>query len=167
MTVAAGPRILVVTVGNPDRADDGVGPRVAVRLEGRLPPDAALIVSGGDMLGLVETWAGREALICVDASAPMGAPGRIRRIEALTEEVPRGGPSASSHFFGLAEALALSRELGMLPRSVILYAVEAARFDLAAAMTPAVEEAVVEVAERVIAEVRRLSAAAMETAADA
>ena len=161
------PRILVVAVGNADRADDGVGPRVASRLEGRLPPDSELVVSGGDMLGLVDRWRGCDALVCVDASAPLGAPGKIRRIDAWREDLPPGRPGASSHAFGLAETIALARELRTLPGTVILYAVEGACFDAGAAMTPAVAESAAEVAGRVLAELRQLSLAPMETASDA
>jgi hydrogenase maturation protease len=152
-------KILVVAVGNPDRADDGVGALVGARLAGRLPPDTALIVRTGDILGLIEDWADSDALICIDAAEPMGAPGRIRRIDGATEDLPGGCSRASSHAFGLAEAIALARELRLLPEVVIVYAVEGGCFDAGALMTPAVDEAAFEVAERVASEVRQLTVA--------
>lgn len=150
-------RILVVAIGNPDRGDDGAGALVAARLADRLPANAALLVRHGDILSVVEECAGFEALICVDAAAPMTAPGRIHRLEANDGELPRGVSVTSSHAMGLAEALALARTLGSLPASVTVYAIEGACFDSGAPLTSQVAAAADEVADRIVAEIRRLA----------
>jgi hydrogenase maturation protease len=157
VSACSGKKIIVVAIGNPDRADDGVGALVGARLAGLLPADVALVVRAGDILGLIEDWAGCDAVVCVDAAAPMGAPGRVRRIDLATTELPPGESFGSSHAFGLAEAIALARELRVLPDRVVIYAVEGERFDGAASMTPAVAAAVYDVAERIVNEVDRLS----------
>ncbi len=154
---AAPPRkVLVVAVGNPDRSDDGVGALVAMKLAGRLPPDTALIARSSDILALIEDWAGFDALVCIDAAAPMRAPGLIHRIDAAVGDLPRDASFASSHAYGLAEAIALARTLGSLPETVIVYAIEGACFDVDAGMTPEVAAAAAAVADRVVAEVGRL-----------
>lgn len=150
------PKVLVVAIGNPDRADDGVGALVATRLAGRLPPDVTLVARRGDILSLIEDWASIDAVICIDAAAPMGGPGRIHRIDARAGELPHGVSFASSHAFGLAEAIALAGALRSLPGIVIVYAIEGASFDGGAAMTAEVTAAAAEVADRVVAEVGRL-----------
>ena len=150
------PKVLVVAIGNPDRADDGVGALVAAELAGRLPPDVALIMRSGDILSVMEDWAGFDAVVCIDAVAPMEGPGRIHRIDAGAGELPHGVSFASSHAFGLAEAIALAGALRSLPGTVIVYAVEGASFDGGAEMTPEVTAAAAEVADRVVAEVGRL-----------
>ena len=71
-------------------------------------------------------------------------------------ELPRDVTLVSSHAFGLPEALALARALGLLPREVVIYAVEGTCFDHGAALGEAVAAAVEEVADRVVAEVARL-----------
>jgi len=71
--------------------------------------------------------------------------------------LPQGASLPSSHAFGLAEAIALGRELQTLPKTVVIYAIEGACFDIGAPMTPEVASAVNEVAERIIEEVGRLS----------
>lgn len=149
-------KVLVVAIGNPDRADDGVGALVAAKLAERLPPDVSLVVRRGDILSLIEDWAGFDAVVCIDAVAPMERPGRIHRIDAGADELPHGASFASSHAFGLAEAIALAVALRSLPGTVIVYAVEGASFDGGAAMTPEVTAAAAEVADRVVAEVGRL-----------
>lgn len=150
-------RIIVLGIGNSDRADDGVGARVAARLAGRLPAEVTLVVRSGDILALVEDWASCDALVCVDAASPMGQPGRIYRFEAADGELPEGATLTSSHAFGLAEAIALARELQALPETVVIYTVEGACFDGGAPMTPQVVAAVNEVAGRIIEEVGRLN----------
>jgi hydrogenase maturation protease len=150
------PKVLVAAIGNPDRADDGAGALVAAGLAERLPPDVALVTRSGGILSLIEDWVGFDAVVCVDAAAPMGAPGRIHRIDAGNGELPRGLAFASSHAFGLAEAIALALTLKSLPPTVIVYAIEGAAFEAGAAMTPEVAAAAAAVADRVVAEVGRL-----------
>jgi hydrogenase maturation protease len=81
------PPVLVVGIGNPDRGDDGVGPLVVRQVAERLPPDLArhvgIIERTGDALALIDDWAGRDAVVLVDASAPVSAAGRVHRIDLL------------------------------------------------------------------------------------
>ena len=146
-------RIMVIGIGNPDCADDGVGLSVASRLTGRLPSGITLVTRSGDILGLVPDWAGCHRLVCVDAAAPMGQPGRVHRFDATDRNLPAGASLTSSHAFGLAEAIAIARELHLLPAAVTVYAIEGSRFDTGEQMTPEVAAAVDQVAELVIEEV--------------
>lgn len=146
-------KVLVVAIGNPDRGDDGVGALVATRIAGRLPPNVTLLFRSGDILSLVEEWSGFDALVCVDAAVPMGAPGCIHRIDAAAGELLRDISVTSSHAFGLAEAIALARTLRSLPETAIVYAIEGASFGEGVAVTPEVVAAAAEVADRVVAEV--------------
>jgi len=150
------PRVLVVAIGNPDCADDGAGALVAARLAGRLPRDVRLVARRGDILCLVADWAAYDAVVCIDAAASTGMPGRIHRIDAGAGELPPGVSFASSHAFGLAEVIALAAALGSLPATVIVYAIEGASFGRGGAMTPEVTRAAAAAADRVVAEVDRL-----------
>jgi len=147
-------RVQVLALGNADRGDDGLGPAVAARLRGRLPAGAELRVCGGDALGLIEGWAGLAALVCVDASAPAGEPGRIRRLEPAMDELV--AEPASCHGFGLAEALALARVLGLAPPRLVVYAVEGRSFRIGAPLSTEVAAAAEAVAGRILGEVGRL-----------
>jgi hydrogenase maturation protease len=150
------PRVLVAAIGNPDRADDGVGALVAAKLAGRLPTDVALIARRGDVISLIDDWACFDVVICIDAAASTGRPGRIDRIDAVADDLPQAASFASSHALGLAETIMLARTLGSLPGIVVVYAVEGACFAGGAAMTPEVMAAAAKVADRVVAEVGRL-----------
>jgi len=147
-------RILVACFGNPDRGDDGIGALVAQELEKRLPAGAELHVWSGDVLSLIGGCAGYGALICVDAAASMGAPGRIHRIEK--EQLARELLSTSTHGFGVADAVALVRTLQNTPEDIVIYAIEGVCFEAGSAMTPAVAAAASEAATLIAIEAREL-----------
>lgn len=148
--------VLVAAIGNQDCGDDGVGPLVATRLAGRLPAGVHLMTRGGDMLALIEDWATADALVLVDAAAALSAPGRIHRIDLATSELPRELARSSTHAFGLADAIALARAIHRAPARIIVFAVEGARFETGAPMTPEVAAAANTVAIRIVAEAASL-----------
>jgi hydrogenase maturation protease len=156
----ARPRVLVAAVGNPNRGDDGVGLLVAQKLSGRLPGEARLVVRSGDMMSLIEDWAGIDAAILVDAAAPNGSPGRVHRIDLAEEKLPPELSFSSSHAFGIAEAIELARVLDLAPKQIVVYAIEGACFDAGAPLTPAVLSAAIEVADCIAGEVRHILNAA-------
>jgi hydrogenase maturation protease len=148
----AGPKVLVLCLGNPDRGDDGIGAAIAEALAGRLPEGVALVARSGDMMTTIEDWAGIDALVCVDAAAPMGVPGRIHRIDLRTEELPRDMAFLSSHAFGLGDAIALARILGLAPHDIIVYAIEGTEFQGGAPMTAPVRAAIAPAADQIAAQ---------------
>jgi hydrogenase maturation protease len=148
--------VLVLCLGNPDRGDDAIGPSVAEALAGCLPAGAELMTRSGDMLSLVEDWDGYDALICVDAAAPMGEPGRIHRFDLAVQDLPPGMAFLSSHAFGLGEAVALARALGLAPRHIVVYAIEGESFETGAPISDRVAAAIAPAAERVATEATTL-----------
>jgi len=156
MSEVGGKRILVLGIGNADRGDDGIGPLVIEALAGRLPQEVELQVRSGDLLALIDDWAGFERVIIIDAAQCLDAPGRVHRVDALHEPLPLPASPASSHAFGLPEALALAQTLGGAPAGVTAYAVEGEDFAAGAAVTPKVRAAVPVVTDRVVREVHRV-----------
>lgn len=151
--VAVRRRIMVVGLGNPDRGDDGIGAVLARRLAERLPEEVTVLLRSGDLLALIEDWKGFDVVICIDAAAPMGRPGRIHRIDLTEDELPRGVAPTSSHAFGFGETVDLARALHSAPPRIIVYAIEGSCFDAGAAMTPEVAAAAAEATDRVAAEI--------------
>lgn len=137
-----GSRVVVSALGHPDRGDDAVGGRVARALRRLLPEDVPLQVHRADALSLLDHWRDCEAVVCVDAVAPMGQPGRIHRLDLSRDSLPPGGASTSSHALGLAETVALARALHLAPRRIIVYAIEGRCFDAGAPLSPPVAAAV-------------------------
>ncbi|MFC0602660.1 hydrogenase maturation protease [Streptomyces palmae] len=159
-------RIAVIGVGNEFRRDDGVGPAVIAGLERRaahrpLPAETRLSSSEGDPGRLIGLWDGAELAVVVDAAhVPGGRPGRVHRLESGGPEVWRPSGAASTHGFGLGEAVELSRALGRTPRHLVVYAVECADTALGRGLTPAVSAAVDPLVERIAQELARHRGAA-------
>jgi hydrogenase maturation protease len=151
--------VLVIGIGNPDRGDDAIGPAVAglVRRE-QACTGAEVITRSGDMLGLIEDWMRSDVAILIDAAAPRLQPGRTHRVDASSGALPHGltliSDRASTHSFGVAEALELGAILHRLPARLVLYAVEGACFEPGSPMTPAVAAAAATVAQDVLRELR-------------
>jgi hydrogenase maturation protease len=153
-------RPLVIGIGNADRADDAIGLVVANRLRAeRALRDHPIITRAADMLALIDEWAQSCGVILIDAAAPRSRPGHVHRIDVgvcgLPHELHLSG-CASTHAFGVAETIGLAQTLGKLPARFIIYAVEGARFEPGAAMTPAVAAAAETVAQSVLCELRGL-----------
>ncbi len=137
-------RIVVIGLGNEFRRDDGAGLAVVELLRARSLLGVNLLAGQGEPSGLLADWAGAALAIVVDAvvAAPL-VPGRLHRLEAARDgTVPASWPAAaSSHGFGLAEAIGLGAALGRLPGRLILHGVEAADLALGAGLSHAVAAA--------------------------
>lgn len=153
-------KLLVVGIGNPQRGDDGIGPLVVRRLSERISRELAARITiserSDDALALIDDWAGRNAVILVDAAATVSAPGRIHRFDLLHDILPIEISLSSTHAFGVADAVGLARTLGLLPSHLIVYAVEGAVFDFGAPVSHAVAASVDEVATRIAHELTLL-----------
>jgi hydrogenase maturation protease len=152
------PRVLVAGIGNPDRGDDGLAAAVLARLCGRLPPGVRLLAQSGDVLALIDEWDGFDAVILIDAAAPIARPGRVRRLDLAAGALPVGLPQPSTHAFGLGETVELARSLGRLPHRLALYLVEGANFETGAPLSAAVDAAADVVAGRILGEISTISA---------
>ena len=83
-----------------------------------------------------------DTVTVVDAVVGGGEVGDIVRVEAHDTEIDTAVPRTSSHSFGVAEAIALGRQLGELPRRLVVYGIEGRRFGVGAKMSPEVRAAV-------------------------
>jgi hydrogenase maturation protease len=155
--VSEPPRRLVVGVGNPDRGDDGVGRLVARLLRGRLPADVRIEEQAGGAAELIDLLQGVDHAIMVDAMVSGAPPGTIRRLDCGAGDVVPARSGASSHGFGVAEAVALATVLSCLPRTCVVYAIEAASFTLGGGMSPDVACSAQEAARLVVAELAAVS----------
>jgi len=127
MNGMAGQRLLI-GVGNEFRNDDALGILVAREIRRRNFPGLTVVERSGEGTALMETWAGAELVIMVDAIFSGKVPGVIHRLDAAHDEIPRGFFHYSSHAFGVAEAVAMARELQGLPPRVIIYGIEGKEF---------------------------------------
>jgi hydrogenase maturation protease len=145
---------LVLGVGNPDRGDDAVGRMVARSLRTRVESDVRVVEQDGEVTALLAALQTAPRVWLIDAARSGAPPGTIHRIDcsAANPALPRG--TVSSHGFGVAEAIALARALGVLPAQCIVYAVEAEAFVSGAALSPPVANAADRLAARIAEEIR-------------
>jgi hydrogenase maturation protease len=146
---------LVVGVGSPfgdDRVGWDVVTALEVALQAGLAPLRDVRTCAFDRPGalLVEALQGVQHAVIVDAALGPGVPAGTMRW--LDERDIEPGPGASSHGFGLAEALALARALGTAPERVDLLAIYADGFEgdgLSRPLRDAVPAAVQRILERI------------------
>ena len=143
---------LIIGIGNEYRGDDAVGLIVARRLKGRLADSVKILEQTGDGAALMDAWRGAETVIVIDAVASGAAPGAVHRFDANTRPIPKNAFRCSTHAFGVAEAIELSRAMGELPRSLIVYGIEGKNFAVGVRLSPEVEGALGEVARRALTE---------------
>ena len=146
--------VLVVGMGNVYRGDDGVGLLVAERVRDAALPGVRVLECEQEPTRLLDAWQGAEAVVVVDAVAPMRDPGLLHRYDATGEPLPARVFRSSTHAFGVGDAIEVGRALGRLPGHVIVYGIEGQSFDLGSSLSPPVAAAVEQAAEAVLADVQ-------------
>jgi hydrogenase maturation protease len=125
----ANPRgIVIIGVGNELRSDDALGILLARELRWLVPSGVRVLEASGEGAALIDLWSGATDLILIDAVRSTAAPGTLHEVDLSVENIPRSVGARSSHAFGVAEAVATARELGLLPPHVRLFGVEGENF---------------------------------------
>ena len=146
--------VVVIGVGNEFRRDDGAGPAVIGQLRGHVSSGVGLVIADGEPTRLIEAWTGAALAVVVDAvRAQPPHPGRVHRF-VMDRPGTDAGRTASSHGFGLDEAIALALALDRMPGRLIVHAIEAADLTQGTGLTPAVAEAVGIVATAILDDIR-------------
>jgi hydrogenase maturation protease len=127
-------KTLIVGLGNPILGDDGIGWRIAERVQTRL---------GG--LSLMERLVGYQRVIIIDAiTTHQNPPGTVTcfPLEALTEQAT--GHTTAAHDTSLKTAIAVGRSMGAeLPEAITIVAVEIEQiYDFSEELTPEVAAAI-------------------------
>lgn len=131
---------LVVGLGNPIMADDGLGLAALERLrEGWEVPAEVTLVDGGTwgmkLLPLIEE---AEALVLLDAVRATRSPGTFIRLER--DELPRYfSHKISPHQIDLREVLAVAELRGRLPARIVVIGVEPEVVEMRHGLSPSVE----------------------------
>ena len=94
-----GPDIVVLGCGNPNRSDDGAGPRVIALLRAAgLPDRVRLFDVGTDGMTAMYRARGATHLVVVDARVPSGTPGAVYEVPGEVLAAPPV-PGAGLHEF--------------------------------------------------------------------
>lgn len=131
--------ILIIGVGNKFRHDDGLGLEAIEQL--RHLKHVELKTHGGEASTLMECWTSRHNLVIIDAIQTGAKAGTILRLDALKNTLPANLSSASTHAFGVAEAIEMSRVFEQLPQNLILFGIEGDNFSYGKGLSKTVKMA--------------------------
>jgi hydrogenase maturation protease len=147
---ASGNRLLIVGCGNPTAGDDSVGIEIVRRLRELGGCGCDLRAEAGPGIGLLDVFPLADVILFVDAVSAGGVPGTLYLTSLPSKELePRALGSLSGHGWGLAEALELAHALGRTIPRLFLLGIEAGTVTPGAQRSPAVEQAVALVVERI------------------
>lgn len=141
-------RVVIASLGNEYRRDDGAG-QVVASAAADLLHAVHNIGPQVDPLGLLGQWDGADLAIVVDATGAAGLPGTVRVVD-LAEQ--GDSPSATStHGISLSGVWRLARAVGSAPKRVVVVGIEGEDFGkgpgLSGSVSAAVPHAVCKVVE--------------------
>lgn len=136
-------KLRIIGIGQEWRGDDAAGLLIARRLREMLAPRMVILEQSGAAGGLLAAWQGAEAVILADAVQGAGPPGEIYRFPVHERPLPADlFPAASSHAWGVAQAVALGLVLRQLPPYLVVYGIEGRDFSVGDHLSPAVARAI-------------------------
>ncbi|MDM8521104.1 hydrogenase maturation protease [Anaerolineales bacterium HSG6] len=141
--------VLVIGIGNDYRHDDGVGLVVARALKQKSLPHLTIIESTGGGAELMDLWQTKPCVILIDAVSSNAEPGTFHQRNVVETPLPTNFLTQSSHAFGLAPAIELSRTLNSLPVQLLFLGVEGEDFSLGLGLSLRVQAMVPVVVEHV------------------
>jgi hydrogenase maturation protease len=145
--------ILVLGIGNILLRDEGVGVRVAQRLQCMQLPASVEVVDGGTAgADLLDVLAERKKVIVIDAVDAEIEPGAVLRFGG-DELEPSKTAEVSLHDVGIAETLAMTKMLSCAPESVVFLGVKPADLRPGLELSERVADSMEHVIELVLGEI--------------
>jgi hydrogenase maturation protease len=143
-------RLLIVGCGNPAAGDDSAGLEIVRRLGELGDCGCDLRTESTPSVELLDVFPLADVILFVDAVTSGGVPGTLYLTALSSKELEsRALGSLSSHGWGLAEALKLVHALGRTIPRLFLLGIEAGKVAQGAPRSPAVEQAIALVVERI------------------
>jgi len=149
--------LLVLGLGNWICTDDGLGVDAVRRLLAEYePPEGARVLDGGTLgLSLLPELETADQAILIDAVRDDAPVGSFVRLEG-DDVAPAVAARLSPHQVGVFDLLEAARWLGRYPRRVVLLGLVPGSIELGLERSPAVQEGLPGLVERVVEEARRL-----------
>jgi hydrogenase maturation protease len=153
----AGPKVLVLGIGNLVMSDDGIGVKVVQQLQREYRfPEYVEILDGGTLgLDLLPKLEGIEHLIVVDAVETGQKPGTCVRLAG--EELPIAlETKVSPHQMGLKDLLSVAQLLGHSPGEMVLIGVQPGSIEMDTELTPEVDAVLYVLVNNILDELKRI-----------
>jgi hydrogenase maturation protease len=148
--------VLVVGIGVSKHGDSSAGKWVIKRLMGKTTPGVNLMEQVSDGRFLQDAWRGHHTVIVAGAVSSGAKPGTLFRLEAHKRPLPEFFLSKKAHTQDVFAAVEQARGLHTLPPRLLVYGIEGKRFKEGDKMVDDVKEATLNVAERILFDLRGL-----------
>ena len=150
------PHVLIIGIGNESRGDDALGLHVARTLAGMDISGIEVVERDGEGTSLIETWRGHDCVLLIDAFSSGSAPGMVHSVDATITQIHSEQFRSSSHTFGVAQAIELSRRLNLLPSRLFIYGVEGKSFKIGADISRPVRDRIPGLVETIVLQISEL-----------
>lgn len=141
---------VVVGIGNAYRSDDGAGWAVVDALQKTYSKNVAYKKLGGDVAQLLDIFSKFSIVYLVDACCSDRE--SWRRFDVSESDLFMKETLTSSHGFGVSQAIALAKNLDLMPKKIIIYAIFGKRFIMGDCMSSSVADAIPHVVAALIKE---------------
>lgn len=135
-------KYLILGIGNKFRGDDGAGVAAAEKICEFCIEKFDVMILDGEGTEIMEAWKDYQNVIIIDAVQVNGSAGKIYELNANEENLHSDFFNYSSHAFGLAEAINVSKVMNKLPKFLIVYGIEGMHFNFDTKLSPKIEKAV-------------------------
>ena len=150
--------LIVVGLGNPLMGDDGVGVHILNRLRERTSefPEVDFIDAGGAPMKVLHALVGRECAVLIDCARMDEPPGTMKRFHPHDVVSRKKLTGISIHESDLLAILRMSQQLGELPMTTVIFAIEPGEVAPGEGLSPVLEERIEEYANTIFEELEAL-----------
>ncbi len=122
---------VVLGLGNPLMADEGIGVHLIERLAGSGDeyPDAEFVDAGTGGLSVLHHMEGRRRAVIIDCAFMGEPPGTIRRFAPDEVRSTKVLAHQSLHEADLMRVIAMARQLGQAPEQIVIFGIEPERVE--------------------------------------
>ena len=146
---------LILGIGNRYRGDDALGCLIADDIKNHVPDNVEVMEHDGEPASLIDLWKDRDLVILVDAVSSGTEAGTIHHIDLNSRALPDSFRSYSTHAFGIAEAVELSKVLNKMPKQLIFYGIEGKSFAATTELSEPIKIATKELNEKIMTEIEK------------
>lgn len=146
MTNPAEKPVIVIGLGNPLMADEGIGPALAAALAemartGTLPTDEVEYLDGGcGGMYLLHSMAGRRKVILIDCAKMGLAPGTLRRFTPDDVATVKQMTHLSLHEVDILRVIEMTEMIDQRPGEIVIFGVEPERIEMQMHLTDALQK---------------------------
>jgi hydrogenase maturation protease len=149
--------VVVLGLGNPLMADEGIGVYLVERLmeSAAQYPAADFVDAGTGGLSILHQIEGRRKAILIDCAFMDEPPGAIRRFTPEEVQSTKVLAHQSVHEADLMRIIAMARQLGEAPDQIVIFGIQPARVEPSQGLSQVLVERIDEYISMILHELRR------------